>query len=196
VKVGDAPPFVPLGSLAPTPGRSSTWPFTPDGQFWLSYSGEGLWGDKPPILLRSVDDASFAPMLLNPAGTAVQNVWPLADGRLVVEDRISNEKRSDIYLVDPAARTTRQLGHSGNVVATGATRILVFLDWLIGGGSGELTLIDLETGARTLLAENVHAAVVEKAAGADALAPGARIAFISRHRIESPYDGLWVARLP
>jgi hypothetical protein len=128
----------------------------------------------------------------------VQNVWPLADGRLVVEARITNEKRSDIYLVDPAARTTRQLGHSGNVVATGATRILVFLDWLIGGGSGALTLIDLETGARTLLAENVHHVAVEKSAspGVDALAPGTRIAYVSRHRIESPYDGLWVAHLP
>lgn len=194
-KVSAAPLFVPFASFNDGNG-GSTWPFTPDGRFWLSYAADGFEGDKPPVVLRSVDDASFAPLLLNPAGTAVQNVWPLADGRLVVEDRISNEKRSDIYLVDPAARTTRQLGHSGNVVATGATRILVFLDWLIGGGSGELTLIDLETGARTLLAENVHAAVVEKAAGADALAPGARIAFISRHRIESPYDGLWVARLP
>jgi hypothetical protein len=197
VKVGDAPPFTPIGSFGVPPDSSATWPFTPDGRFWLSYDPNASQGDKPPVLLRAVDDAAAAPLPLDPAGTAVQNVWPLADGRLIVEDRITNEKRCDIYLVDPVARTTRKLGHGGNVVATGATRILVFLDWLIGGGSGELTLIDLETGAPTLLAENVHAVAVEKAAsGADALAPGTRIAYVSRHRIESPYDGLWVALLP
>lgn len=195
MKVGDTPFFVPFGPFIGN--AASSWPFTPDGRFWVSYAANSFVGDKPAILLRAVDDASAAPLLLNPAGTAVQNLWPIGDGRLVVEDRISNEKRSDIYLVDPAARTMRQLGHSGNVVATGSTRILVFLDWLIGGGSGELTLIDLATDARTLLAENVHDVVVEKAAaGADALAPGTRVVYVSRHRIESPYDGLWVARLP
>lgn len=196
VKVGDAPFFTPTWSFGIHPDSSATWPFSPDGRFWLAYDPDRFQGDKPSVMLNAVDDAAFAPLLLNPAGTAVQNVWPLADGRLVVEDRISNEKRCDIYLVDPVARTTRKLGHSGSVVATGATRILVFLDWLIGGGSGELDLIDLETGARTLLAENVHSVAVEKTAGSDALAPGTRIAYISRHRIESPYDGLWVAHLP
>jgi hypothetical protein len=196
MKVGDAAPFSGIPAFGSPSSGSAAWPFTPDGRFWLSYDPNASQGDKPPVLLKVVDDATAAPLLLNPTGTALQNVWPLADGRLVVEDRISNEKRCDIYLVDPVARTTRKLGHSGNVVATGATRILVFLDWLIGGGSGELDLIDLETGAPTLLAENVHSVVVEKTVGTDALAPGTRIAYISRHRIESPYDGLWVALLP
>jgi hypothetical protein len=63
-------------------------------------------------------------------------------------------------------------------------------------------LIDLATGVQTLLAQDVYAAAVDPgihayvAPGTDALAPGTRIAFLVRNRMDSPYDGIWVAELP
>lgn len=173
------------------------WPFTADGRFLLTHS-TAAQTDKPTIILRAADDPGTELLTLNPAGTGVQDVRQLPDGRLIVSDWITDGNRADIYLVDGDAGTMTPLGHGGNVVATGATRILARLDWLTGGGSGDLSLIDLATGATTLVAENVHAVAVEAPAspGADPLAPGTRIAFISRNRVASPYDGLWIASLP
>ena len=88
------------------------------------------------------------------------------------------------------------------MVALGHTRALAHVNWENGPGTGDLCLIDLATGAQTLLAENVYAAAVDTGihadvpAGTDALAPGTRIAFLVRNRMDSPYDGVWVAELP
>jgi hypothetical protein len=63
-------------------------------------------------------------------------------------------------------------------------------------------LVDLASGEQTMLAENVYAAAVDPGKTADVpmdadrLAPGTRVAFLTRSRLESPYDGLWVATLP
>lgn len=196
---GTDPAMVLTQQAAFTPFNANVgqWPFTSDGRFLLTYSSVSQT-DKPTIVLRSADDPTTELLALNPAGTGVQEVWQLPDGRLIVSDWITDRSRADIYLVDAVAGTLTPLGHGGNVVATGATRILARLDWLTGGGSGSLSLIDVASGATTLLAENVHAVAVEAPTlpGADPLAPGTRIAFISRNRVASPYDGLWMASLP
>jgi hypothetical protein len=178
-------PFTPITSDA------TTWPFTADGRFLLTVPAD-FQTDKPTVSLRAVDDPATALLVLNPTGTGVQDVRQLPDGRLVVSDWITDGSHADIYLVDPDAGTMRPLAQGGNVVATGATRILALLDWVATGGSGSLTLIELATGATTLLAENVHTVAVEQPApaGGDVLAPGTRVAYVARNRVASPYDGL------
>jgi len=67
---------------------------------------------------------------------------------------------------------------------------------------GDLTLIDFASGSRIFLAGDVYAVAVDR--GASAMVPsgtaplvaGTRIAFLTRNRLASPYDGLWVAELP
>jgi hypothetical protein len=167
--------------------------FTGDGRFW--YSMQPGVGDKVQIFLRSADDPGYEPLLLNPKGTGLASVQSLADGRLVVEAWISDQKRNDIYLVDPVARTARALASTGNVVAIGRERVLALLHW-VTGGSGDLTMIDLPTGAHTRLAENVYSVAVDGSASGDLLAPGTRVGYLVRNRIASPFDGLWVTALP
>lgn len=184
-------PFMPLTSDA------GKWPFTADGQYLLTFDGASQT-DKPVIDLRAADAPTDALLALNPTGTGVQDVRQLPDGRLIVSDWITDSNQADIYLVDGVAGTMTALGHGGNVVATGASRILARLDWVVGGGSGALSLIDLASGATTRLAENVHAVAVEAPSvpGTDPLAPGTRVAYVSRNRVASPYDGLWIVSLP
>jgi hypothetical protein len=53
-----------------------------------------------------------------------------------------------------------------------------------------------------VLAEDVYAVAVDRGRsatvppGKDVLLPGTRVAFLSRNRLESRDDGLWVAELP
>ena len=169
--------------------------FTPDGQFRLVV--EGFQSDRQPVDLQSADDATAPFFRLNQPGTGIGGIWPLGDGRLIVEDWLTDSKRNDIYLVDPVARAQRELATTGNVVAAGRDRCLALLHWVASGSSGDLTIVDYATGAATLIAENVHAVAVDASGDPnDALAPGTRVAFLVRNRIASPYDGLWVIDLP
>src|SRR3569623_540438 len=183
--------------VIPITSDAGQWPFTRDGQFLLTFDGTSQT-DKPTIVLRDAGAPTTALMVLNPTGTGVHDVRQLPDGRLIVSDWITDANQADIYLVDGAAGTMSPLAHGGNVVAAGATRVEAPLDWVVAGGAGSLSLIDLATGASTLLAENVHAVDVEAPGGPGVyrLAPGTRVAYISRNRVASPYDGLWLVSLP
>jgi hypothetical protein len=81
-------------------------------------------------------------------------------------------------------------------------RALALLNWEVSRSSGDLTLIELASGSKTLLAEDAYAVAVDPGrsadvpADADRLAAGTRVAFLARNRLDSPYDGLWVATLP
>ncbi|HTA21741.1 MAG TPA: hypothetical protein VK989_20750 [Polyangia bacterium] len=169
--------------------------FTPDGAFL--FVADGFFQDRQPVALRSADDVTAAPYSLTPTGTGLSGVWPLAAGRLLAEDWITDVMRNDIYLVDPAARTSRPLASTGHVVATGRDRFLALLHWVAEGAAGDLTSIDYATGTQTLIAQNVSGVAVDASADPDdALAPGTRVAYLVHDRIASPYDGLWVLELP
>ena len=185
-----------LGSASPQELALNGQPvFTPDGQFRLVVSD--VYSDRGPVDLQSNDDATASPFRLNQPGLGIAGLWPLADGRMIVEDWITDAKRNDIYIVDPVARTQRAIASTGNVVATGRDRCLALLHWVASGSSGDLTVIDHATGSATLIAENVHAVAVDASGDPnDALAPGTRVAYLVRNRIASPYDGLWVIDLP
>lgn len=176
--------------------------FTRDGRHWLS-SQSRMSNDAENVafFVGDADDLSLAPLQLNPWGEELASLWETSDGRLLVgASALHVGARQDIYLVDPDARTSRLIASGGHLVALGNTRALALLNWQLSSSTGDLTLIDLSTGAKTLLAENVYDLAVESATGeavdGAALASGTRIAFLVRNRLASPYDGLWVARLP
>jgi len=172
-------------------------PFTPDGRFLITTPAPPQ-SDPPAVTLRDAESPAAPVLTLNPAGTILADVRQLPDGRLVVADAISDLSRADIYLADPTTGTMQAIAHGGHLVAIGATRVLALLDWEAGGASGSLSLIDLATGAITRLAQQVHAVAIDApvAAGADPLAPGTRVAYVSQNRVSSPYDGLWLTSLP
>jgi hypothetical protein len=169
--------------------------FTPDGQF--RFVIEGQQTERDPIEVQSADDAAAAPYRLNQPNMGISGVWPLAGGRLLVENWLTYPLKSDVYLVDPVARTERQIASTGTVIATGRDRCLALLHWIASADAGDLTMIDYATGAQTLVAQNVNGAVADASADPDdALAPGTRVAFLVRNRIASPYDGVWAFELP
>jgi hypothetical protein len=182
-------------------GRKSM--FTRDGSHWLSvkYPTAGKVVE-PAIFLGSADDPSLPRIPLNPQGQEFRALWETSDGRLLVGASSFDENRQDIYLVDPQAGSARGIASGGHVVALGRTRALALLNWQVSSSTGDLTLVDLETGAKTVLAQDVYQVAVDPGAfadvpaDADRLASGTPVAFLSRNRLASPYDGLWVARLP
>ncbi len=172
--------------------------FTSDGRSWFSKRA-----DQPGrVAVGSADDPAAPVFFLNPVGTGTLDYWPLDDGRLLVEAAPIDTLRSDIYLEDPATGGSRTLASLGHVVALGHTRFLALLDWEPERSDGSLTLVDMASGNQTVFAQNVYAVAVDRGGattvppGTDALASGTRIAYLTRGRLESPYDGLWLAELP
>lgn len=187
-------------NLAPD-GRQSL--FTRDGRHWLSSQERTIGSDGITVAFFAgdADDPSLAPVQLNPWGEDLAALWEMDDGRLLVgASALRVGLRQDLFLVEPDTGSSRLMASGGHVVAVGRTRVLALLNWQLSSSTGDLTLIDVETGAKTLLAENVYELAVDanasSAGDVDALAPGTRIAFLVRNRLASPYDGLWVARLP
>ena len=172
--------------------------FTRDGRHWFSTGT----GQRPTIYVGLADDATAPQLPLNPRGTVTTTHWETDDGRLLVGAWTIDENRKDIYLVDADAGTSRAIASAGHLVALGHTRALALLNWEISRLTGDLTLVDLASGAHTVLAEDVYDLAVDRgksadvSPGGDALAPGTRVAFVTRNRLASPYDGLWVASLP
>ncbi len=191
----DLMPFIPAvaASSEQQLALSGSLSFTPDGASRVVVTD--VTGDKASVSLRSADGLGPA-LPMNPKGTGVSGLWPLPDGRLLVEDWITDEHRNDVYLVDPSASTMEPFTSTGAIVATGRDRCLALLHWLAAGASGDLTLIDYATGAQTVLAQDVYAVAVDAPPEtSDALAPGTRIVYLVRGRIASPDDGLWATEL-
>lgn len=173
--------------------------FTADGHHWFSLE---VSGPRLTVYVGSADDPHAPRLRLNPPGTEMNRCWLLADGRLLLEAWASSSRRNDIYLVDADAGTSRALGSAGQVVAVGQRRALALLNWQLSRSTGELVLIDFASGSRRVLAPDVYAVAVDSGTsasvppGTDALAPGTRVVFLSRNRLESRDDGLWVTELP
>ena len=192
-----AMPVAPVRTAQAPSGTLSL--FTSDGNYWFSLRPGGA---QSALYIGSADDPSGPAYQVTPAGAQIYSHWELADGRILAGAWTTTDYRKDYYLVDPSTGASQGFAVNGLLVALGHTRALAHVNWENGPATGDLCLIDLATGAQTLLAENVYAAAVDTGihadvpAGTDALAPGTRIAFLVRNRMDSPYDGVWVAELP
>jgi hypothetical protein len=170
--------------------------FTRRGTYWFSRDAQKT------IFVGPADDPSVPGFPIHPVGTLVEEAWETSDGRLIVGASTVDNDRQDLAIVDPATGASRSLASGGHLVALGHSRALAIVSWETTRQAGDLVLIDLETAQQTLLAENVHGVAVDPGTSADVppdadrLRPGSRVAFLTRSRLESPYDGLWVATLP
>ena len=186
-------------------GRTSM--FTRDGNHWLSieYATVGNVVEST-IFLGPADDTQAPRQQLSTQGQELYALWETDEGLLLVGVGSFGENRQDIYLVDPLAGTSRGIASGGRLLALGHGRVLALLSWQTSTSTGDLTLVDLETGAKTVLAQDVYDVAIDPGISpgtsadqdpsADRLAPGTAIAFLVRNRLDSPYDGLWVGQLP
>jgi hypothetical protein len=172
--------------------------FTRDGRHWFSAGT----GERPTVYVGSSDDPTAPLQSLNPHGTGTTSYWETDDGSLLVGAWTLDANRKDIYLVDADAGTSRAIASNGHLVALGHTRALALLNWESPRRSGDLTLVDLASGAPTVLARDVYDVAVDRGQsahvppGTDALAPGTRVTYLTNNRLASPWDGLWAASLP
>ena len=172
--------------------------FTQDGRFW--FSNDGMPGTA--VRLQSADQPEDPGILVTPEKSWVDSYWDVSDGRLLFALATTSPTRANAKLIDPVRRTEREFVLHGRIIAVGRTRFLALVDWEESLACGVLALIDLASGSRTLLAENVTSVAVDgwtatgTATTDDPLAPGTRVAFLSQNRMASPYDGLWTVELP
>ena len=192
------------GSLSTFPwadGRKSM--FTRDGTYAVTVdypAKDNLV--MPTFSIGPADDLAAPRTVLNSEGNDLKSLWETMDGRVLAGIGQSQSDRQDVLLIDPSTGASRLLGSGGHVVAVGKTRVLALLNWESSRGTGDLTLVDLATGEKSVLAESVYAVALDPgrftdvSPDTDRLAPGTRVAYLVRDRLESPYDGLWVAQLP
>jgi hypothetical protein len=176
--------------------------FTRDGSHWFSAETRMIGNFvEGALFVGDAEDPGAPPLQLNPWGESLSALWETRDGRLLVgASPLLDPSRQDLYLVDPVTGGSRPIAGGGHLVALGQSRVLALLNWQLSSSTGDLTLVDLDTGTRTLLAEGVYGVALDPGtdplADADPLAPGTPIAFLVRNRLASPHDGLWVAQLP
>ena len=107
--------------------------------------------------------------------------------------------KKDLHVLDMEQRKVRKVARDVAAVTLGRARAVVRVRSLISGGEGpgDLVVVDLETGADTLLARNVvDFAVTPACADCDPTAPGARLVYLVSGRVPWKHDGLWEAVLP
>ncbi len=80
----------------------------------------------------------------------------------------------------------------GGFSAVGSERVLLIDHWNSQDGNGELTLIDIDSGARQRLAR----AVTDMTTAGDIDGQGTNVAYTIRTRVSSDRDGLWLTTLP
>jgi hypothetical protein len=174
-----------------------------DGRFW--YSSEDRAGDWSQRYVGLADAPEGPRYPINPPGThssllVTPGDWVWAS--LWTQSSDHGVWRFDYAIVDPTTGESKILAVKGHLIAVSPTRALAFAHWDYDHWSGELALYDLASGAKTILADAVYAAAVDPGfhlapqPNTDQLAPGTRMAFLVRHRMASPYDGLWVTELP
>ena len=169
--------------------------FTRDGDHWFSRerSQEGKsWN----VLVGNADDPAAPRFPLNPDGTEIWLFAQRSDGRILIQATYASAYRHDIILIDPTDGASRLLGKDGYLLAWGARRVVANLRFT--NESGDLTVIDIDSGQATVLAaEFAQDAVVEPPGTGGLWAePGARLLFHFRARFASPYDGIWLTTLP
>jgi hypothetical protein len=169
--------------------------FVGDGAYWLSSRSTDAAG-RYALHVGPADDPADPGFQLTPDGSMSRGCQPLADGRLLVEASYAKPERGDLIAVDPATGEARVLGQDGSTLDVGSRRVLAILH--LANGSGDVAVIDLETGARTVLAAEFGtiAYVQPEAWDPDRAKPGALVAYQFRARFASPYDGLWLTTLP
>ena len=125
-----------------------------------------------------------------------------AGAAIAFEVRPLGGGRRDLYLAEPPWDGRRLLVRDVARVIFGAGRALALVRKIggrgeRGAGAGDMVLVDLASGAETLLARNVvDMALPRPCAGCDPLAAGAPVLYSVQARVPYRFDGLWLGTLP
>jgi hypothetical protein len=174
--------------------------FTADGARWLFDGSDDMTrlgnADRPAddeglVLAGHVFYDEGDIIELSPGGKiAFEDGWPGRRGR------------RDLYLAEPPWQSRRLLANDVAEVRFGADRALAVVR-PIGAparerrfGVGDLVLLDLASGAETLLARNVVSAALRPCAGCDLTSPGTTLSYAVQARVPHRFDGLWLGALP
>jgi hypothetical protein len=173
---------------------------SPDGRYVFKAETAAYTDNKFPVYVGLADDPDAQPTLLNPAGSGTSVYWPLPDGRLLVQAFYVETQRANLIVVDPIGTAApRTIAETGFAWAVGSGRVLAMQRW-VGEieGPGDLSLVDVDTGATTWIGQSITPSVIVEAPGQgrEPLAPGSHVAYVLVNRTASPYDGVWVAALP
>ncbi len=181
---------VPSG--ARDPQRSSR--FSSDGRFWT------LIDDEENGHLGPADDPAAPPIVrLFGKGGFEPGVLEVGPGRQVAFWSSADADRNELQLADLGARTIRRLARNVSRLQFGGARVLLLGRASSGSGEGpgDLSLVELTTGAVTHLASNVTDFALEAACPlCDPTDPGARLVYVVNARFPWRYDGLWRGTLP
>ena len=193
---GSPPVVVPVYLQRPTAQYASGSSFfTPDGGYFFSWRPSQA-GGLGTMQIGSADDPTGPRFDVAPDDSTSAGSWLLADGRLVTAAYYISHERNELRVVDPTSGGSRTLASEVSVVAVGQRRALVSAHMV--DGYGDVKVIDVDSGASTLLAAEFARMVFyePQAPDRELLAPGSHVAFQFQGRFASPYDGVWVATVP
>jgi hypothetical protein len=183
-------PDIASGQLFSSAGASA--PFSADGRRWL-YSNRFS-----ALYLGVADDPAGTGLLIESRGDfPLATVRELDGGRrlLVTSAPPGQAKQLNLILLDPETNERRLLGTSVGPSVVGLRRIVLLSNE--AGGLYDLHLIDVDTAADRLLAQNVISfAVAPACATCDPTGPGATVTYAVHARVPFKYDGLWRVELP
>jgi hypothetical protein len=182
-----------LGDDQPAAGRrprSSL--FTGDGRRWI------FDGADARIHLGDADDPQSTAGVAVSTIAAGNDLLELEQGRRLAVWLEPGDGRADLYVLDLPEDQLRFLAQDVGATLFGAHRVLAIAR-KVGDrrATGDLVLVDLDSGAEVLLAHNVSEFAVPAAcSGCDPTAPGTPFAYVVQARVPWPYEGLWTGELP
>jgi hypothetical protein len=166
--------------------------FTSDGRRWI-FQG----ADARHHLGNADDPGTDGGIAVSTIGGA-SDLLELEPGRRLAVWLSPGNDRVDLYLLDPENDQLRFLVSDVGSTLFGQRRVLAIAR-KVGDrrATGDLVLLDLASGAETLLAHNVSEfAIPAPCAGCDPTAPGAPFAYVVQARVPWRYEGLWTGELP
>jgi hypothetical protein len=187
-----------LPALFPMLNPDVASPFTDDGAHCLLHDPSSAnFGDElAPVFVADADHPDGPRLLLNPAGSGLKEVAVIDEAHLLISTFTTEPNQRDLQVFDTRTGDTRPVATGGWALAADSQRALAMLRVsLEQPWSGDLTLIDVASGAHSLLGESVLSSMLHPGARAP-LGSGARVLFRVRSTLPSPYDGLWMATLP
>ncbi len=182
----------PGGPTITVPGAAEPY-VLPGANAWLSQTDL----TSPPMeQIGMADDPTGPRYALNSTGSTFDqnDIWPLADGRVLTASFAKDEDRADFTATDPRTGDSRVLAQRGRMAAIGRTRFVGMFDFI--EARGDLTSVDIQSGERTVLAPEFALGAFAEPQGDDPVAPATWVAYQFQARTASPDDGIWVVAIP
>jgi hypothetical protein len=165
--------------------------FTGDGRRWIFQGSDG----RPR--LGNADDPESDQGVTVGTFLSRNDLLELVPGRRLAVWLLPGNDRADLYLLEVERDELRFVARDVGATLFGTNRLLAIAR-KVGDrrATGDLVLVDLDTGAETLLAQNVSEFAVPPCAGCDPTAPGAPFAYVVQARVPWRHEGLWIGELP